>query len=186
MDRHRHTDIYAYDVGCLSLNDIDTWNNDVLSYCDQSISPVWPVQETCHPQNQTINALKRYPFNSEAPERTTNGTATEPAPLAPPIEESHVVLGGPTSPVTLGHGSEVLTFPPRFSTPTLTDGSTIVGSHFWTSPSIHSNESIRNPNELADRSFSVSVPPHTGYNHEQKGQIRMSLSRMRIHLHENL
>ncbi len=148
MNFHRHTDIYAYDLGFWSQNDIDTWNNEVLRDCDQSVSPVWPGQETCHPQNQTSNALKRYPLNSEAPEGTTNGTATEPVPLAPPIEESHVVLGRPTSPVTLGRGSEPLTFPSRFSTPTLTDGSTIVGSHFWTSPSIHSNGSIRNPNEL--------------------------------------
>lgn len=160
MDRHRHTDIYAYDVGCWSLNDIDTWNNEVLSYCDQSISPVWPGQGTCHPQNQTINALKRYPLNSEAPEGTTTSTETEPVLLAPPIVESHVVLGGPTSSVTQGHGSEPLTFPSRFSTPSLTDGSTIIDSHLWTSPSIHSNGSIRSPNELllTDPFQSLSLP----------------------------
>lgn len=172
MDGHRQKETYGYNSGFWTLDQIFTWNNGVLPDCNQSTFPTWPSQETYRPQCQPVNALKLPPFELGDPVRRTSSTGTTSIPLTLPVEKPHVNLGSHTSSVT-GHGFEPSMVSSRFSTPSLTDDSTIVppysssgteepagGSCVWTSPSIHSNGPIQHCNQLSPADFvrSRSLP----------------------------
>lgn len=110
-----------------SPDQLDDWNDEVSRDCDWSIFPIFHGQEVCYSEGQTANSLSGLPLSSGNDVGTIIKSHTGPMQMALQAQEQHPTLIRHTSSsVTSGQGSATSMISPRFSTPSLTDVSTIV------------------------------------------------------------